>query len=67
MIQCNENKFIRLIFNLNDRTSVSYIMKVKEIMSIEQLFKFEIANFMYQHFNNLIRSVLGHIFNQNIL
>ena len=36
-------------------------------MSIEKLFEFEIANFIYQHFNNLLPSVFGHIFDQSIL
>ena len=66
-LQCTENKFIRLIFNLNYRISVTYIMKENEIMSVEQLYKFEIASFMYQHFFNLLPSVFGHIFNKNIL
>ena len=35
-------------------------MKENEILSIEKLFKFETANFMYGHFNNLLPSVFGH-------
>ena len=66
-LQCSVNKFIQLIFNLNYRTSVTCIMKENEIMPIEKLFKFETANFMYRHFNNLLPSVFGHIFDQNIL
>ena len=54
------NKFIRLIFDLNYGTPISYIIKKNEIMSVEQLFKFEIENFMYRHFNNLLPSVFGH-------
>ena len=42
-------------------------MKNNEIMLIEKLFKFETANFLYQHFNDLLPSVFGHIFNQSIL
>ena len=66
-LQCSVNKFIRLIFNLNYRTSVNYTMKENEILSIEKLFKFETADFMYRHFNNLLPSVFGHILDQNIL
>ena len=58
-LQCSVNKFIRLIFNLNYRTSVTYTMKENEMLSIEKLFKFETANFMYRHF--------GHILDQSIL
>ena len=36
-------------------------------MSVEQLFKFETANFIYRHFNNLLPSVFGHTFGQTIL
>ena len=57
-LQSSVNKFIRLIFNLNYRTSVTYTMKENEILSIEKLFKFETANFMYRHFNNLLRVYL---------
>ena len=42
-------------------------MKENEILSIEKLFKFETANFMYQHFNNLLPSVFEHILDQSIL
>ena len=42
-------------------------MKENETMSIEKLFKFETANFMYWHFNNLLPSVFGHIFDETIL
>ena len=42
-------------------------MKKKEILSIEKLFKFATANFMYQHFNNLLPSVFEHILYQSIL
>ena len=42
-------------------------MKENEILSIEKLFKFETANFMYRHFNNLLPSVFGHILDQSIL
>ena len=42
-------------------------MKENEIMSIEKLFKYETANFMYRHFNNQLPSVSGHIFDQSIL
>ena len=66
-LQCSVNKFIRLIFNLNFRTSVTYTMKENEILSIEKLFKFATANFMYRHFNNLLPSVFAHILNQSIL
>ena len=65
-LQCRVNKFIRLIINLNYR-SVTYVMKENEIMSVEQLFKFETANFMYQHFNNLPLSVFEPNFDRNIL
>ena len=41
-------------------------MKENEIMSVEQLFKFEIANFMYQSCNYFLLSVFGDIFSQNI-
>ena len=47
-LQCSVNKFIRLIFNLNYRASVTYIMKENYIMLIEKLFEFETANFMYR-------------------
>ena len=53
ILQCSVNKFIRLIFNLNYRTSVTYTMKENEILSIEKLFKFETADFMYRHFIGL--------------
>ena len=66
-LQSSVNKFIRLIFNLNFRTSVTYTMKENEILSIEKLFKFETANFMYGHFNNLLPSVFGHFLDQSIL
>ena len=66
-LQCSVNKFIRLIFNLNYRTSITYTMKENEILSIEKLFKFETANFMYRHFNNLLPSVFGHTLDQSIL
>ena len=65
--QCSVNEFIRLIFNFNHRTSVTYIMNENEIMSIEQLFKFETANSIYRHYNNLLPSVFEHIFDQGIL
>ena len=42
-------------------------MKENEILSIEKLFKFETANFMYRHFNNLLPSVFGHILDQRVL
>ena len=64
-LRCSVNKFIQLIFNLNYRASVIYVMKENEITSMEKLF--EIANFMSRHFNNLLPSVFGHIFDQNIL
>ena len=67
ILQCSVNKFIRLIFNLNYRTSVTFTMKENEILSIEKLFKFGTADFMYRHFNNLLLSVFGHILDQNIL
>ena len=66
-LQCIVNKFIRLIFNLNYRASVTYTMKENEILSIKKLFKFETANFMYRPFNNLLPSVFGHILDQSIL
>ena len=66
-LQCSVNKFIRLIFNFNYKTSVTYTMKENEILSIEKLFKFEAANFMYRHFNNLLPSVFGHILDQSNL
>ena len=34
---------------------------------IEKLFQFETAKYMYGHFNNLLPSVFGHIFDQNDL
>ena len=61
------NKLIRLIFNLNYRASVFYIMRDNEIMSVKKLFKFETANFMYLHFNNLLPIAFEHIFDQSIL
>ena len=64
---CSVNKVVRSIFNLNYRTSVTYIIKENKILSIEKLFKFETANFMYRHFNNLLPSVFGHILNQSVL
>ena len=42
-------------------------MNENEIISIEKLFKFGAANFMYRHFNNLLPSVFGHSFHQSIL
>ena len=60
------NKFIRLIFNFNYTKSVTYVPKNKT-MSIEQLFKFEIKNFMSRNFNNLLPSVFRLIFDQNIV
>ena len=42
-------------------------MKENEILSIERLFKFETANFIYRHFNNLLPNVFGHILHQSIL
>ena len=66
-LQCSVNKFIRLIFNLNYRKSVTYTTNENEIISIEKLFKFEAANFMYRRFNNLLPSVFGHSFHQSIL
>ena len=60
-LRCSVSKFIRLIFNLNYRTSATNVIKENEIMSIEKLFKFETANFMYRHFNNLLPSVFGYI------
>ena len=66
-LRCSVHKFYRLIFNLNYRASVTYIMKENEVMSIEKLFKFESASLMYRHFNNLLPSVFGHIFDRNIL
>ena len=66
-LQCSLNKFIRLIFNLIYRTSVTCTMKENKILPIEKLFKFETANFMYRYFNNLLLSVFGHILDQSIL
>ena len=45
-LRCSVKKLIRSIFNLNYRTSVTYILIENEIMSIEELVKFETANFM---------------------
>ena len=42
-------------------------MKENKILSIEKLFKFETANFMYRLFNNLLPSVFGHILDQRVL
>ena len=66
-LQRSVNKFIRLIFNLNYRASVTCTMKENEIWSIEKLFKFVTANFMYRHFNNLLPSVFGPILDQSIM
>ena len=66
-LQCNVNKFIRLIFNLNYRISVTYTMKENKILSIEKFFKFNTANFLYRHFNNLLPRIFGHILDQSIL
>ena len=52
---------------LNYRSSVTYTIKQNEIMSVEQLYKFETANCMYQHFDNLLTRVFGHCYDQNIL
>ena len=66
-MQCEQIYSIDIQFELSYRTSVTYTMKENEILSIEKLFTSETANFMYQHFNNLLPSVFGPILDQNIL
>ena len=42
-------------------------MNENEILPVEQLSIFEIANFLYRYFNNFLPSVFEHNFDQNIL
>ena len=43
------NKFIRKIFGLHHRASVTNIMKDDGIMTIDQINKLELCNFMYKY------------------
>ena len=53
-IQRIVNKFIRMIFGLHHRVSVTNIMKDNGMMTIDQINKLELCSFMYKYTKNLL-------------
>ena len=53
-IQRIVNKFIRMIFGLHHRASVTNIIKENGIMTIDQINKLELCSFMYKYTKGLL-------------
>ena len=66
-IQRIVNKFIRMIFGLHHRASVTNIMKDNGIMAIDQINKLELCSFMYKYTKNLLPSCFFNLFQHNIV
>ena len=66
-IQRIVNKFIRMIFGLHHRASVTNIMKDNGIMTIDQINKLELFSFMYKYAKNLLPSCFFNLFQHNIV
>ena len=58
------NKFIRMIFGLHHRASVTNIMKDNGIMTIDQILvnKLELCSFMYKYTKNLLPPCFFNLF-----
>ena len=65
-IQRIANKFIRMIFKLHPRNSVTNTMRQNNIMTIDQLNKLEIASFMFKYTKNTLPSSFRGLFHNNI-
>ena len=57
-IQPIVNKFIKMIFGLRQRASVTNIMKDNGIMTINQINKLELCSFMYKYTKKLVTTML---------
>ena len=61
------NKFIKMIFGLHHRASVTNIMKDNGIMTIDQINKLELCSFMYKYTKNLLPPCFFNLFQHNII
>ena len=66
-IQRIVNKFIRMIFGLHHRASVTNIMKDNGIMTIDQINKLELCSFMYKYTKNLLPPCFFNLFQHYIV
>ena len=66
-IQQIVNKFIRMIFVLHHRASVTNIMKDNGILTIDQINKLELCSFMYKYTKNLLPPCFFNLFQHNIV
>ena len=66
-IQQIVNKFIRMIFGLHHRASVTNIMKDNGIMTIDQINKLELCSFIYKYTKNLLPPCFFNLFQHNIV
>ena len=53
-LQCAVNKWMRSIFNVGKRQTVSYVMKDSSLLTIRQIRDVEIATFVYKFMNKLL-------------
>ena len=56
------NKFIRMTFNLSSKENVLPLMKEHGLLSIEDIFKHEVAVFMFKYHNHFLPPAFDHIF-----
>ena len=66
-IQRIANKFIRIIYNLHYRDSVTNIMQENNIMTIDQLSNLEMACFMHKYTKNKLPNSFNNYFSKNLL
>ena len=56
------NKFIRMTFNLSSKENVLPLMKEHGLLTIEDIFKHEVAVFIFKHHNHSLPPAFDHIF-----
>ena len=61
------NKFIRMIYNLDNRTSVKAVMQQNGILSIDQLLKLETACFMFKYIKDLLPLAFSNLLRENLI
>ena len=66
-IQRSANKFIRMIFQLDQRASVKSEMQENNILSIDQLMQHETACFMFKYITKALPNAFSNIFHENLI